>query len=125
METIRSYQPDQRKVTPRCASCTHLIPVAAVLDNLVGDGTGLGKRGHVLADRVERDFDGLWQGSGQLGLWLVANDGHVAWGASDSLFDRSGDTRVDTTAQTTVGGDGEVEDLGVGLGLGERVLEEL
>ena len=107
---------------------THLVPLAAVLDDLVGDGTGLGKGRDVLADGVEGDSDVLGHGSRELGLGLVTDNGERSGVLDLLLLDESGDTGVDTTAETSVRGDGEVEDLG-GLGggllLGLDVLEEL
>jgi hypothetical protein len=103
---------------------THLIPLSTVLNNLVGDSAGLGKRRYILADRVEADLELLGQGSAQLCFGLVTNDGDGSLLFGVLLLELTGDGRVDTTAKTTVGRDTDVEDLG-GLALGLGVLEEL
>jgi hypothetical protein len=106
---------------------THLVPLAALLHDLIGNSRGLSEGGHVLPDAVERDANVLGEGTGELGLGLVADDGETAGVRGDLPLDGAGDGGVNTAAETSVGGDGEVEDLGL-LGLGfldGNVLEEL
>jgi len=107
---------------------THLVPLPSVLHQLVGDGGGLGEGRDILSNGVEGDFERVGDSSGKLSLGLVTDNGNGAGSLGDSLLDGSGDTRVDTTAKTSVGGDGEVEDLALlgslllaGLDLGEEL----
>lgn len=100
------------------------IPFAAVLDNLVGDGGSLAESGNVLADSGEGDFERLGHGTGELSLGLVTDDGEGTGLLGHFLLDVSRDGRVDTTTETTVRGDTDVEDLGLAFGLGLGVLEQ-
>lgn len=101
------------------------IPFTAILDNLVSDGGSLAESGDVLADGGEGDLERLGHGTGELGLGLVTDDGEGTGLLCHLLLDESGDGRVDTTTETTVRGDTDVEDLGLGFGLSLGVLEQL
>lgn len=101
------------------------IPFTAVLDNLVSDGGSLAESGDVLADSGEGDLERLGHGTGELGLGLVTDDGEGTGLLDHLLLDVSRDGRVDTTTETTVRGDTDVEDLGLGFRLGLGVLEQL
>lgn len=100
------------------------IPFAAVLDNLIGDGGSLAESGNVLADSGEGDLERLGHGTGELSLGLVTDDGEGTGLLGHFLLDVSRDGRVDTTTETTVRGDTDVEDLGLAFGLGLGVLEQ-
>lgn len=88
-----------------------LVPFTTVLDNLVGDGTGLCESWDILSDGVEGDFEGLRESSGELGLGLVTDDGEGSGGLGLVSLDSSRNTRVDTSTKSSVRGDGEVEDF--------------
>lgn len=104
---------------------TDLVPFTTVLYNLVGNGGSLCESGNVLADLVERDLEVFTVLPGELSLGLVAENGNGSRLLLDGRTDGLGDGRVDTTAETTVGRDTDVEDLGLlgslGLGLSEEL----
>lgn len=121
METIRICHPVSPRTKPtkpnlRITASTHLVKVTTVLHDLVGDGAGLGESGDVLADTVEREVQSLGHGSGKLSLGLVTDNSKRSGLLGDGLLHVSRDLRVNTTAETTVGRHGEVEDLSL-LGL--------
>ena len=96
---------------------TYLVKVTTVLHDLIGDSAGLDKCGDILSNTVERQDDRFGDSSGKLSLGLVTNDSECTGSDGLGLFDVSGDGRVDTSAKTTVGRDGEVEDFGCVLAL--------
>jgi hypothetical protein len=96
-----------------------LVKVGVELHDLVGDSTSLGKSRDILSNTAESKVQSLGHSSGKLGFWLFSNNRQCSWSLGLGLFNVSSDGRVDTTAKTSVRGDGEVEDLGVlGLTLG-------
>lgn len=107
-----------------------LVPLASLGGDLIGNGSRLGKRRDILANLVERDLHVIGDDTSQLSLGLVTENGDLTGLRCDGLANGLGDRRVDTTAQSTVRRDGDVERLlvgrrrGVGLLLVE-VLEEL
>jgi len=90
--------------------------------DLVGDGGGIGEGGDVLSGASEAEDEVLAVGTGELGLALLANDGEVGVGSIEQdLADLPRHTRVDTTAETLVGGADNDQCLVAvvdGLGLG-------
>jgi hypothetical protein len=104
---------------------TDLVKLGIELHDLVGDSASLGESGDILSYTAEGDVQSLGHGSGKLSLWLFTNNRQCTGSGGLGLFDISCDGRVDTSAKTSVGCDGEVEDLGVlgllgGLGLGKE-----
>jgi len=96
-----------------------LVKVGVELHDLVGNSTGLGKSRDILSNTAESKVQSLGHSSGKLSFWLFSNNRQCSWSLGLGLFNVSSDGRVDTTAKTSVRGDGEVEDLGVlGLTLG-------
>ena len=103
-----------------------LVELDARLDDLVGDGGGVGKGGDVLANLVEGEGNVLGERTAELRLGLFTeNDdggalgrGGVTGSGADLLelgLGALGDGRVDTTAETLVGGDDD-EELATALG---------
>lgn len=96
-----------------------LVKVGVELHDLVGDSTSLGEGRDILSNTAESKVQSLGHSSGKLGFWLFSNNRQCSWSLGLGLFNVSSDGRVDTTAKTSVRGDGEVEDVGVlGLTLG-------
>lgn len=91
-----------------------LIPFTAVLGDFIGDSGGLGKRRDVLADLVEGQLHLLGHHSRELSLGLVTADDDLGVRVGEQgLLGGLGDGRVDTAAETSVRGDGDVKDLGI------------
>ena len=90
--------------------------------DLVGDGGGIGEGGDVLSGTSEAENEALAVGTRQLSLALLTDDGEVGVGGVEQhLADLPGHTRVDTTAETLVGGADNNQCLVAvvnGLGLG-------
>lgn len=103
------------------------VPLSTLRLDLIGDRSGLGKSRDIPSDLVEGDDEIIGPGPGQLGLGLVSEDGDTGFrvgvqGSKGGL----GHGRVDTTAQASVRGDGNVENLGIAVVRTDlRVLEEL
>lgn len=98
--------------------------VAGELGDLVGNGLGVGKGGNVLADTSKAQDNVGAVGTHELGTSLLANEDQVGGGlaGAESAADVTRKTRVNTTAETLVGGADDVEGLLVlsleSLGLG-------
>lgn len=97
-----------------------LVELDAGLDDLVGNGSGIGESGDILANLVEGEGKVLGKSTGELGLGLLTenNDGgtlgrvSITGRSADFLelgLGTLGDGRVDTTAETLVGGDNNEE----------------
>jgi hypothetical protein len=106
---------------------TYLVKLGVKLHDLIGNSTSLGESRDILSNTTESKVQSLGHSSGKLSFWLFSNNRQCTGSLGLSLFDVSSDGRVDTTAKTSVRGDGEVEDLGVlglfgfgGLGLCEE-----
>jgi len=105
---------------------TYLVKVGIELHDLVGNSTSLGEGRDILSNTAEGNVQSLGHSSRKLSFWLFSDNRQCTGSLGLGLFDVSSDGRVDTTAKTTVRGDGEVEDLGVlglvlgGLGLCEE-----
>lgn len=101
--------------------------VAGQANNLVGDGLGVGEGGNILANTREGKLDVLGLGTLQLGLALLAEDDElVSVGLlGEETTDVTGQTGVNTTAETLVGRADDEQNLlvlaleGLGLSLGE------
>merc|ERR1712000_138124 len=96
--------------------------------DLVGDGLGVGEGGNVTADAREGELDILGVGPRQLGTALLADDDQVRRALlGKKTADTAGQTRVNTTAKTTVGrADNDEGLLLLGFGdLGLGSLEDL
>lgn len=87
---------------------TDLVKVGVELHDLVCDGTSLGESRNILSNTAESKVQGLGHSSGKLGFWLFTNNRQRSGSLCLSLFNVSSDGRVDTTAKTSVRGDGEV-----------------
>lgn len=96
--------------------------LALELDDLVGNGLGVGEGGDALANTGEAQDNVLVVGTAELGAGLLADDDEVGGAVSDLAADPSRQTRVHTTAETLVGTADDVQGLLVldleGLGLG-------
>ncbi len=95
--------------------------------DLVGDGGGIQEVWNGLSDTSEVENNVLWVGTGKLGLGLLSDENKVdIWVGEEHLADHSGHSRVDTTAQSLVGGSNNNEGAlalilkWLGLGLGEN-----
>lgn len=90
------------------------------VDNLVGDGLGIGKSRNALANTGEAELDVLGVGSLQLSLALLTNEDQVEGLAlGEKATDGTGHSGVNGTAETLVGGADDDEGLLlVGLGGG-------
>lgn len=99
-------------------------------DDLVGDGRCLGEGGDGPTGASEGKTDVLGGGTRQLGLALLANDDQVVGVGLLGIktTDVTGQTRVNTAAETLVGGADDQQGLlvgaleGLGLGLGEDLV---
>lgn len=95
--------------------------LALELDDLVGDGLGIGEGGDALANTGEAQDDILVVGAAQLGAGLLADDDEVGLAVGEAAANPSRQTRVHTTAKTLVGTADDVQRLLVlgleGLGL--------
>lgn len=92
-------------------------------DDLVGDGGGVGKGRDVLANAGEADLKILAVGAAELGLGLLADDGKIEAGLLGvETTDISAQTRVNTTAETLVGGADDEQGLALTLELGSSGL---
>lgn len=99
------------------------------LQDLVGDGLGIGEGGDVLANAGEGQDDIAGVGTAQLGAGLLADQdevGGLVFGVEGAAHE-AGQTGVDATAETLVGAADDVEGLlALGLeGLGLGILEDL
>ena len=109
---------------------TYLVVGETGLLNLVGNGEGVGESGDVSTDLVEGEREVGSDSSNELLLGLLSetDDGDLLADTFSVLnvpSSRLGDGGVDSTTESSVGGDDDVEDLldlGLGLaglGLGE------
>lgn len=103
-----------------------LVELDARLDDLVGNGGGIGEGGDVLANLVEGKGEVVGESTTELGLGLLTEDNNggalggrgISSGFADLLelgLGALGDGRVDTTAETLVGRDDD-EELTTALG---------
>jgi hypothetical protein len=105
---------------------SYLVELNTSLQDLISDLGSSGKGRDVLSDGGERELHLLGLGPRDLSLGSVTKNDEVGVGVGlDSLLGGLGDGRVDTTAETGVGGDSDDEGLSSLGGGGLGVLEEL
>lgn len=95
---------------------SNLIIITPILHNLIRDISGLSKRRNLFSNLVESQNHFIGFHSRQLSFGFVTQDGDRSGFSDHGVSNGFRDGRVDTTTKPSVRGDGDVEDLGVGLG---------